>query len=276
MRIGFLQFKPLFGKVDHNCEVVQSLIDPCSCDLLVLPELFNTGYTFRNREEVERFSETVPRGNTIVFLEEIARKKKMAIVAGFVERDRNKVYNSSILMRSDGTYRVYRKKHLYNLEKRFFDRATEPYEVFTLKSGVKIGCLICFDWIFPEAMRSLSLLGAQIICHSVNLVMPYCQDAMVTRALENGVFIITANRTGTEKRGRFINSFTGLSQIVSPKGRILLQAGEKDTVLSIIEIEPSKSLKKRISPLNDLFGDRRTDVYPPRIFHRTRQRRKEK
>lgn len=261
MRIGFLQFNPLFGKVDDNCKVVESLIKPHSCDLLVLPELFNTGYTFKNREEVMKFSETVPSGKSIMFLKEIARVKGMSIVGGFVERYRTKLYNSSILVNDDGTYFVYRKKHLYNFEKKLFDKAYEPYETFTVNGKVKIGCVICFDWIFPEAMRSLSLLGAQIICHSVNLVMPYCQDAMVTRALENGVFIITANRTGIEKRGRFINRFTGLSQIVSPEGRIIAQAGETDSVLLMVDIEPAKAQDKKISPLNDLFDDRRTDIY---------------
>lgn len=274
MKIGFLQFEPLFGKVDRNCKVVKSLIKPNSCDLLVLPELFNTGYTFQNREEVVKFSETVPNGKTITILSEISRMKRMSIVGGFVERYGKKVYNSSILINEDGTFFVYRKKHLYNFEKKLFDEADEPYETFTVKNGIKIGCVICFDWIFPEAMRSLSLLGAQIICHSVNLVMPYCQDAMVTRALENRVFIVTANRTGTEKRGRLINRFTGLSQIVSPEGRILAQAGETESIVLIVEINPMRAKNKKISRLNDLFDDRRIDIYPEKSVRRRQKKGK--
>jgi len=261
MKIGFLQFNPVFGDVNKNLNRVASLIDNITCDLLVLPELFSTGYTFKNKKELKNFSETVPNGKTIAFLREIAREKKMAVVGGFAERDGRRIFNSSVLCREDGKYFIYRKKHLYYREKGLFNNDYEPYKVLSLTNGVKVGLIICFDWIFPEAIRSLALEGAQIICHSANLVMPYCQDAMVTRALENRVFVITANRTGTEKRGRLQNHFTGISQIVSPKGRILAKAGEFDDVISVVNINPDDAKNKLLNPLNNIFNDRRTDIY---------------
>lgn len=261
MKIGFLQFNPFFGKVDENLIKVETLINKVRCDLLVLPELFNTGYTFKSKDEVLKLSESVPSGKTIRFLERISSEKNMSIVGGFVERNGKKVYNSSILYCENGEYYVYRKKHLYRYEKNYFDTSNEPYRVFTIKNGVKIGLIVCFDWIFPEVIRKLSLLGAQIICHSANLVMPYCQDAMITRALENRVFIITANRTGIEKRGRFYNGFTGMSQIVSPEGRILSKAGEGDELVSVVNINASVALNKFITPLNNIFDDRQIDMY---------------
>jgi predicted amidohydrolase len=63
-----------------------------------------------------------------------------------------------------------------------------------------LGVMICFDWYFPEAARSLALRGAQIILHPANLVLPFCQDAMITRCLENRVFAVTANSGGAEMR----------------------------------------------------------------------------
>ena len=261
MKIGFLQFNPVFGDVDRNLNRVASLIDDITCDLLVLPELFSTGYTFKNKKELKNFSETVPDGRTPSFLREIAREKGMAVVGGFAERDGRKIFNSSILCREDGKYFIYRKKHLYYKEKELFNNDYEPYRVFSLTNGVKVGLIICFDWIFPEAMRSLALGGAQIICHSANLVMPYCQDAMVTRALENRVFVITANRTGTEKRGRLNNHFTGISQIVSPGGRILARAGEFDDAVAVVRVNPDDAKNKFLNPLNNIFNDIRTDIY---------------
>src|SRR5207253_5521489 len=62
--------------------------------------------------------------------------------------------------------------------------------------------MVCFDWFFPESVRTLALAGAEIIAHPSNLVLPYCPDAMVIRCLENRVFAVTANRIGAEKRGR--------------------------------------------------------------------------
>jgi predicted amidohydrolase len=83
---------------------------------------------------------------------------------------------------------------------------------------VKVGMMICFDWIFPESARTLALKGAQIIAHPSNLVLSYCQQAMFTRAVENRVFTITANRTGTEINGDKELYFTGKSVIVDTKG----------------------------------------------------------
>ena len=84
--------------------------------------------------------------------------------------------------------------------------------------------MICFDWFFPETARSLALLGADIIAHPANLVLPYCQKAMITRCLENRVFAVTANRIGQEKRGEDDFQFTGASQIISYDGKVLSSA----------------------------------------------------
>ncbi len=261
MKIGFLQFGPVFGEVEANLRKVRKLIGDTSCDVLVLPELFSTGYTFRNRSELRAVSETVPKGRTVQFLREVSSEKKMAIVGGFPERVGRKVYNASLLCLPGGRFHLYRKKHLYHFEKKLFSVAHDPFEPFPVNGGVKLGLLICFDWIFPEAMRTLSLSGAHIICHSANLVLSYCQDAMITRALENRVFIITANRTGTEKRGRFTHRFTGMSQVVSPEGRILTRADEREEVLSVVRINPRAAKNKNITPLNNIIRDRRKALY---------------
>ena len=121
--------------------------------------------------------------------------------------------------------------------------------------------MICFDWIFPEVARTIALKGAKIICHPANLVMTYCQDAMVTRALENGVFTITANRTGKEIKKDKELYFTGMSEIVNPKSKILHKGSPDKEEVVIIEIEPSEASDKNINPLNNLFTDRREEFY---------------
>ncbi len=261
IKIGFLQFAPVFGEVDANLKTIEGLIGHTPCDLLVLPELFSTGYTFLHRKELHHFAETVPDGKTVSFLRMLADEKGMAIVGGFAEREGKRVFNASVLCLPGGDFRVYRKKHLYHNEKRLFDVSNEPFAIFTMKQGVKLGLLICFDWIFPEAMRTLALSGAHIICHSANLVLSYCQDAMITRAVENRLFIITANRTGSEKRGRYSHHFTGMSQIVSPEGRILASADECEEKLSVVRINPMIAQNKQITPLNDVLKDRRKTLY---------------
>jgi Predicted amidohydrolase len=121
--------------------------------------------------------------------------------------------------------------------------------------------MICFDWFFPESARILSLKGADIICHPSNLVLPYCQDAMVTRCLENNVYAITANRTGCEERSGKSLYYTGKSQITSPDARILHQAdGQKDEI-GIVEIDVQMARNKKINNYNDVLADRRVEYY---------------
>jgi len=121
--------------------------------------------------------------------------------------------------------------------------------------------MICFDWIFPETTRILALKGADVICHCANLVLPYCQEAMVTRCLENRVFAVTANRTGTETRGEKSLHFTGKSQITGPDGSILYRAGEATEECGVVEIDPTLARNKVINPYNDAFGSRRNEYY---------------
>ena len=126
--------------------------------------------------------------------------------------------------------------------------------------GTTIGLLICFDWIFPEAARTLALAGATLLCHPSNLVLPHCPDAMITRCLENRVFAVTANRVGEERRGVTPLRFIGLSQVVSPRGERLARCGAVDEGAATAVIDPG-AFDKRLTPRNDLWEDRRPDIY---------------
>ena len=122
--------------------------------------------------------------------------------------------------------------------------------------------MICFDWYYPEAARTLALKGADILCHPSNLVLPHCPDAMVTRSLENRVFSITANRVGQEARGgKPPLTFIGKSEVISPKGQILHRAPIDKEELMIVDIDIKEARDKSINPYNDLLQDRRPHLY---------------
>lgn len=159
----------------------------------------------------------------------------------------------------DGLVALYRKSHLFFEEKKFFHPGDTGFQVFRYKD-VTWGMLICIDWIFPEAMRTLAVKGAQVVLHPANLIMPYCPDAMVTRALENRVFVVLADRTGVDRRNEKELRFIGRSEIVAPNGDILIRAGDEECV-KVVEIDPDLSLNKKINEYNDIFVDRREDLY---------------
>lgn len=121
--------------------------------------------------------------------------------------------------------------------------------------------MICFDWFFPEMTRTLALKGADLICHPSNLVLNYCQSAMITRCLENAVFAVTANRYGMDQRPHGELTFTGQSQIVAPKGEIFYRSGPEQDDLYIAEVDIDRARDKRITERNDLLADRRPEFY---------------
>jgi predicted amidohydrolase len=264
IRAGFYQFGPVFGEIRRNVESVLGRLDRIdrgAADLIVLPELFNSGYQFISRREVSELSEEVPEGFTTRRLCEFAGDKKLWLVAGLPERAGKVIYNSAVLIGPKGYVATYRKIHLFYEEKLWFKPGMNRFRSYDIGKA-RIGIMVCFDWFFPEAARSLSLAGAEIICHPANLVLPYCPDAMVTRCLENRVFAITSNRIGSEQRGgRKRLTYIGRSEIVDPGGGILFRAPRNRETLKIVEFNPREARHKTLNRYNNLFRDRRTELY---------------
>jgi predicted amidohydrolase len=260
-RVALVQFNPVRKSVDRNIQMLGNLISGIKADLLVLPELSNTGYLYKTSSDLKPYAE--PRDGSGSFLTAIKRFAKITggiIVVGYAERDMDHLYNSSAAISCDGVLQNYRKTHLFDSEKALFQPGDTGFSVFNIDK-VKIGMMICFDWIFPEAARSLALLGAQIIAHPANLVLPFCQNAMITRSIENHIFSITANRIGEEKLNDKTLKFTGRSQITAPDGKVLFQGPINKTTVHVTTIYPEMATDKKINPENDLFQDRRPDHY---------------
>jgi predicted amidohydrolase len=174
------------------------------------------------------------------------------------ERSGDRPYNSAAVFANGSHLLTYRKLHLFNTEKAIFSPGNEPAPVFEF-NGFCYGLMICFDWFFPEITRRLALEGAQIILHPANLVLPYCQTAMITRSIENRVFTATANRTGSE-RGV---SFSGLSQVTGPRGELFTRASAEFRGVLTVAVNPALADNKWITPANHLFDDRRPEFYTP-------------
>jgi len=260
MKVAFYQNCPIYGDVDYNVFTALAALGSVRADLYVVPELFSTGYLFGSRKALAHLAEPVPSGPTTRELIRFCRSEKCAIVAGVAERDGRKLYNTAVLLGPAGLIGKYRKTHLFNQEKLWFDPGNTGFQVWRYKKA-RIGLMICFDWIFPEAARVLALKGADIICHPSNLVLPYCQCAMTTRSIENRVFTITANRVGKEVRGNVELTFSGASQITDPKGNVLAIAPGGAAKIAIADIRPEEARNKKVTPGNHILRDRRPLYY---------------
>jgi len=251
MRVGFVQMDSTLFDNEGNLDRALRLVGKKRADLLVLPELFNTGYNFRTKKEVAGIAESIPNGPTTEGLRDLSRRDGSMIVAGVAERKGPSFYNSAVVVK-DGRYLgTFRKVHLFYNEKKFF-KPGRDFKVFG-----KVGVMICFDWIFPESARTLMLKGAELIAHPSNLVLPHCPEAMKIRAIENRVYTVTADRVGVERGLRFI----GQSEIVNPDGRVLYRASGTREECVVRNVDLSSAHNKSVTPMNNLVKDRTPRAY---------------
>ena len=233
-------------------------MEGASAEFYVLPELFNTGYNFLEQGEVDQVAEEA-EGRTYRALAAFARKSRSYLAYGFAERS-DYIYNSAALVGPEGLVGLYRKVHLFDRENLFFAPGNLGFPVFDLPFG-RVGMMICFDWIYPESARTLTIKGAQLIAHPSNLVLPYCPDAMVTRCLENRVFAATADRVGAENRGSFDLRFIGTSGVVSPRGEVLKRLGAEEAGIAVVNVDLRDAERKKINLYNNLIADRKPEQY---------------
>lgn len=267
MIIGYIQFEPVLGRLKDTIDRLDRLLsDAANADLIVLPELCNSGYNFESAEMAWETSEEIGNSIFIKYLEDKCSEYNLFIASGFNERDDKFLFNSAILVGPNGYVGKYRKLHLFMNEKDYFMPGDMGLPVFEI-GLCRIGLLVCFDWIFPEAWRILALRGADVICHPSNLVLRgFAQKAIPVHALINHVFVVTCNRIGFEGDLKF----TGLSLIASPEGVVLREASDSNTEIGIVKINLDLARNKMITPRNQIFEDRRPEEYKllvePQIF----------
>ncbi len=261
--VAAVQFQPERMEIENNIRRLEGLIGDRSWDLLVLPELCSTGYFFTDRDELMPLAERPDSGRFCGWMRSLAEERSMVVVGGFAERDASdRLFNAALIARPDGSASVYRKVHLFYKEKLVFEPGDGGFHVIDV-GGVRLGTMICYDWRFPEATRALTLGGADIIAHPSNLVAARSLwgPTMQTRAFENKVVCITANRTGSETLGDETLEFTGGSQIVGYNGSTIAEADAGESTIIDCDVSPMATRGKSINPFNDILTDRRPELY---------------
>lgn len=274
VRVAVIQFDPQVGLEHCDSNLCRSLAlaeqaVKEGANLIVLPELANTGYSFNSRAEAYAHAEALEDGPTLLSWAAFARERQVYLAAGFAERDGLKLYDSAVLFGPEGRLGHYRKAHLWNQEKLWFTPGDLGFPVFETPIG-RIGLLICWDIWFPEVPRLMALQGADILCSLNNWVWtpPPLFDATgkcmasyltITAAHANNVYIAAANRIGSERGERFL----GCSLIAGTNGWPIGEvAGPEQECILYADIDLSSARSAPIwNSLNDLPRDRRTDLY---------------
>jgi len=266
VQLSIVQFTPSFGNKQHNLDQIAKLLGGSQADIIVLPELCTTGYSFLTKQEALEAAEDAT-GESLAFFRQLAIELKAMIVAGFAEKDGDKAYNSALAALPDGSMRVYRKTHLFFKEKLCFEPGNSGFFVVDHPFlDCRVGVMVCNDWRYPESARSLALMGADVIACPSNLVSTVWGIGMPARALENKVYVAVANRCGTETRTLEDDSeqsltFNGGSVIYDFNGTPLVQAGKEEDRVLTIQIAPNLTRDKSFNAYNDLFKDRRPNQY---------------
>jgi predicted amidohydrolase len=265
MRLAFVQTSPGLGNERLNLEQAFSLIERVrEADLVVLPELFHSGYAVRNLNEARSLAVSPDEmSEPLMMCLDAARQFRSTIVAGFLEIDRpsNRLYNSAWMIDESGIIGKYRKVHLFDREFDIFHPGDSLSPVVKT-GGARVGMMICFDWAFPESWGMLAWggrdgVGAQIIAHPVNLVLPdACPLAVRSRALENRIFVVSAGRIGTDEGPDGELIFRAGSRIVAPDGSILAAGPDDRPGADMVAIDPAWADDKFITPRNHILRER--------------------
>ncbi|WP_292461537.1 carbon-nitrogen family hydrolase [Methanolobus sp.] len=230
-------------------------------ELLVLPELFSTGFCY---DDMEASAETIT-GLTVSMLQDLSRKHDCVIVTSILEKelspDRNasvgSYYNLGICIESGEIMGTYRKTHPFKREKQYFSSGDNISPCRLSKHDIIIGLEICYELRFPEVARKLSLSGSDILITVAQFPKPrynVWRTLAMARAIENQIPHIACNRSGESGE----TAFFGGSMIVDASGQILQEAGEGECILlHVIDTAETSKIREEIT----VFKDRREDIY---------------
>lgn len=268
MKIAGSQMDIALGDKQHNLtRMLDRLREAASngAELIVFPECALTGYCFESVEAAAPFAESVPGPATEEFTA-ACRELGVHVVFGLLESNaEGGVFNATALVGPDGLVGSYRKVHLPFLGVDMFSSFGDQQFAVHQAGAAKVGMNICYDAAFPEAARTLALLGADIIALPTNWPPGAENTAAYTvnsRAMENGVYYIAVNRVGTEAGFTFIGS----SRICDPFGSTLAEANRTEETILYADIDLERARNKRFDRAPglhaiDRIADRRPEMY---------------
>lgn len=272
--LAVIQTAPRIYDLDHNLEQVDAALNslqPAENRLVVFPEMATTGYFFDTRDQVMQAAESIPEGPTTQLLISLAKKHQSHLVVGLPELDGDLIFNSAVVVGPGGYITKYRKMHLWNEEKLLFEPGDLGMVVADL-SFARVGVMICYDLWFPEQIRILRLMGADVIAAPAALVWNdtpahikkgYYMSNYVGMASAhlNQVYLALASQVGHyDDQWLFGSSF-----IANPYGWLVNEpAGDQEP--EIIQTQVDFTAGRRLrgwSKLDNFDDDRRVDVYGP-------------
>ena len=268
MRVACAQYAVLDGEPDANRKrSIAAVLDAAKsgADLVVLPELANSGCDFPSHEHALGLAEELgdPGGPTLRAWRSAAWDTGVFVVGGLLEREGESLYNSAVVI-GPRFFGRYRKTHLWDKEKLLYEPGLD-LPVFETPL-CNVGVLVCYDAWFPEAARTLALRGADLLCVPANAPDDWVPEEqrrggltmlnahVISYANANRLFVACANRVGDDYLGR--------GCIVDPTGGVLAFGSATAEELLRAEIDVGRSRReKHLTEYSHAFGDRNQAGY---------------
>lgn len=225
-------------------------------DVIVLPEMWNTGYALRDLANLA----DADGESTKALIRSFAAEHGVNIIAGSVavsEPDGTFANRSYVFNRQGESVTHYDKLHLFRLmDEEQYLRQGERLGQFQLE-GLNAALMICYDIRFPELTRTLALGGARVLFVPAQWPNPrkhHWRTLLQARAIENQMYVVACNRVGMSGE----TSFFGHSMVIDPWGEVLAEGDEQETILRAeLDLELVSDVRGRIP----IFADRRPELY---------------
>jgi predicted amidohydrolase len=269
--VAVAQLPLAVGELEANRQAMRAAVAEAAlagAHLVVLPELSDSGYVFEDASEARSLASLATSGPTLREWRELAAGHDVTIAGGFCElAPDGQLHNSAAIVDASGTRAVYRKAHLWGDEKKIFTPGDDAPPVVPLPFG-NVSLMICYDLEFPEWVRLAALSGADIIAAPVNWTASGSPAPAGERSGEvisvqaaaaaNGVFIAVADRCRTERGEDWLGGSVIIRRSGYPAAGPVCD--DRAAVLTA-SLDLRRAQDKRIGELNDLFADRRPDLY---------------
>jgi N-carbamoylputrescine amidase len=268
VRVACAQYAVRDADLEANLErSTTAILDAtrAGADLVVLPELANSGCDL-SREHALALAEELedPGTPTLQPWRRASEETGILVIGGLLEREGDALYNSALVVGPGNFLGRYRKTHLWDREKLLYEPGRD-LPVFQTPF-CNIGVLICYDAWFPEAVRTLALRGADLLCIPANAPNDWVPEGQrrgdltmlnvhaISHANTNRLFVACANRVG--------DSYLGRSCIVDPTGGVLAFGSATREELIHVEIDAGRPHReKHLTKRSHAFGDRNLAVY---------------
>ena len=257
-KVGCIQMDIAFGDPKENLKAAEEWFAKAAaenCTLVVLPELWTTGYDLTRLDEIAHKD-----GEDIVqFLQEQARKYSFHIVGGSIAKQTDEgVLNTMFVVDKEGKLvHEYSKLHLFQLmDEHHYLQPGKDETLFAL-DGESLSSFICYDIRFPEWLRKPVLQGAKamfVVAEWPEPRLDHWQTLLRARAIENQCYVIACNRAGKDKN----NVFAGHSMIIDPWGAVIAEgSNQEELLIGEVDLGEISSIRSRIP----IFDDRRPEFY---------------